>query len=429
MSDVHDEIARNAVSVLPEDERQFFDAHLADLAESAWYPDYFADRSMSASRKAEIDPEADRFIYPEPPQTAEYQHIIALTEKEYANGESPLRNVYLAKHYLREALTCLHNNDFRGAVKMCGVYSHTIADTGEPIHALRPEVIDLVLPPPPEHIGLELHSNVEKLKAQVDISGYRPKLLGTFFGAAVMGAYADLCQVKKIGARQTLPIVQALYANDRDSARELSSVAQNESAKATANFMHTVFALSKQGEQREPDSLDLRNYPYAACDCDMLCRSRPLVDMNLVLFSGGKTHPLTLADPSGQPRQIGGLGVLPFLGPPHAPDKRREARIEYCLEKGAYDTFEARVGMNMLFSEATTTGKFIIYGDGEKLYESPELSVRDSYRDIKVPIVNTTWLVLSMEYCRNATPEEIRRLGGCAWAGAGVWGVPRLTGC
>ena len=69
MSAVHDDIAMQALSVQTEEIQEQFHDYLHEFRESSWYPDDFADPSMSQEKKERIDPEAASFIYPMPPET------------------------------------------------------------------------------------------------------------------------------------------------------------------------------------------------------------------------------------------------------------------------------------------------------------------------------------------------------------------------
>lgn len=429
MSGVHDSIALAAMDVLPEAIRQVVAPYREDLKKAAWYPDSFADRTMPASEKHKIDPDADRFIYPDPPDTDTQHRLEKLSAQEAQTGVTAWRQVYLTEHYLRAAVAAAKAGDIRAAVKFCGVYSHTIADTAEPIHAINPDIIDLVVPPPPKHVAMELHANVEGLCAPVEIAGYQPQLLGATVEQAIMGAIAGLVQAKQAGAAQTVPIVQALYTDNRAEATRLSSLAQSASARATADFLYTVLVLANlktTGGTPVLRSLDLRLYPYAGCCVDMLYRYRPMVDLSLIPYSGGKSHPLSLRTASGGIERVHGLGVAPYLGPPYTPDHHRETTIDYLLVPGAFRAFHARVGANPLFEKGIVTMVFRVLADGREIFRSRDLSPRDAAVDVSADISGANWLTLSMHFSSNPTFEDVMRLSAISWANHGVWAKPRL---
>jgi hypothetical protein len=428
MSGVHDAIALQALTVLPSEERRVFAPFRDELKTSSWYGDTFADRTMSDEAKRAIDPEADRFIDPDPPRTATTRRIWKLTEREAENCVAPLRSVHSAEYFLRQAVASLAAGDARSAVKFCGAFSHIIGDTGEPIHAVPPEVVDRVVPPPPRYIGLELHAGIEGLAAPVRIAGYPPRALGETVPQAVMGIYAGLVETKRIGGAQAVPIAQALYAGNRKKAVRLSQLAQNQSARLTADFMHTVFHLARSGRPARPQPLDLRTYPWAACQVDMLYRYRPTVDVSLLPYQPGKFHPLALATGrKGAPERVKGLGMIPYLGPPWVKENYREASIEYFLMPGAFRTFRARVGANPLFRESICACVFRVLAGGKELYRSPTLKRNDRPQPVEVALGKVAWLTLSMHYTKesNATFEDFQRLH-VRFALHGVWAEPML---
>jgi hypothetical protein len=427
MSGVHDAIALQALAVLPAAEQRFFGPQRAALARSSWYGDDFADPTMSDEAKRKIDPEADRFIEPLPPRTATYRKILKLTEREAENSVAPLRSIPAIEFFLRHAVDCVRSGEACAATKLCGAFSHIIGDTGEPIHAVPPAVVDRVLPPPLKYIGMELHAGIEGLKAPVKITGYRPRLLGSTVPQAVMGVYAGMVELKKYGAAQVVPITQALYAGNRKKAVKLSQLAQNQSARLTADFMHTAFHLANHADGK-PLPLDLSVYPWVQCKVDMLYRYQPLKDVSLVPYSGGKLHPLTLVGAKrGTVERVHGLAMIPYLGPPWVKEHFRESQIEYFLLPGAFRTFRARVGGNPLFQESICKAVFRVLGDGKELYRSPVLGRTDRPVAVEVPLGRTTWLTLAMHYTEesNASREDFDRLH-VRYALHGVWAEPRL---
>ncbi len=428
MSAVHKEIAESAWSVLTSEAREEIRPHLDALFRSSEYPDIFAGGAMPAEEKARIDPDADRFLWPDPPDEPWYKQVLKLTARESGLGMAPLRmGSHMPEHYLRHALAELLADETKAAVKYMGVYSHVIGDTGEPIHAVHPEIVDLVLPPPPEHLALELHGTVENLRAPVNIDGYRPRILGRTIRQAAMAALVGLYRARDVGASVVVPIVQAIYAGDRKRATTLSSVAQDECARHFADFMQTVFWLREHGEQTGEVELDLRDLPPAASDVDMLYRHRPAKDVSLVPYAG-RSLPLGLPTADGAAEHVQGLGVLPFCGPPHAPGTPRTTRIDYFLIPQAFSTFSARIGVNPLFPDSVGGVVFRVLTDEKEQFCSPSLTRRDKPISVRVPLGQARWLTLATQVEPNATYDEVKRaIEPVGWASHAVWAEPRLT--
>ncbi len=428
MSAVHDDIAMQALSVQPETIQQQFQPFIDEFKKSSWYPDYFADSAMSKEEKDKIDTDADRFIYPSPPETEWYKYLSMLGQKNFGYTEAdPLSQTYLIGHYLRNAIKSLQDGDIKDAIKFCGVYSHVIADTCEPIHAMSPAMLDVIVPPPPEFLGFELHANVEGLKAPVDIKGYQPKLLGNNQKQAEMGAFAGLINAHKLGASLVTPIVQALYNKDNQTAIMLSSRAQSESAKHFADFIFTVFSIGENKTTTTNYICDLCEYPYISNTVDMLYRYQPIVDNSLIPYSGGKMVPLSLMDNNGEIKAIHGMGVIPSLGPPFSDSNIRNVDIEYYLVPGAYNTFSAEVGLNPLIKDSMPTAIFRIIGDGKVLAESDTLKPKGKAEAITAELGNVNFLTLRMSYAHTPPLEQLKKANThIGWASHGVWGEPIL---
>ncbi|OGV31213.1 MAG: hypothetical protein A2020_00485 [Lentisphaerae bacterium GWF2_45_14] len=425
MSNVHDDIALKAFGVLPPVMQKPFAPYINELEKSSWYPDIFADRNMPKKKKALIDPEADRFIYPDPPENRLYKKIMSITRRESEiTAMPPLRSVYLIEHYIDRVMESLAAENYKDAIKFLGVFSHLIGDTGEPVHALNPEIIDIVLPPPRKFIGMELHANIEKLSAHVDIASYKPRLLGANKAQIIMGVYEGLSEVRNIGSALAVPITQALYAGKRKKAVELSGLAQSAAAKLFADFMYSVLMLFKKGEQKQSGTLDLRQYPFISCEVDMLYRYRPMIDISLIPYSGGKKYPLSLLTTKGIER-VRGIGVLASMAPPYTREHIREARVDYFLVPGAYRRFSARAGLNPLFKKAICGAEFIVTGDGKELFHSQKIDPGNKCVEIDTPLDGVCWLTLLMRYINNPSSDDVQRLH-CEWASHGVWADPRL---
>jgi hypothetical protein len=429
MSAVHDEIAMQALSVQNAEIKKKFGPYIHEFKESSWFPDYFADSSMSKAKKDVIDIEADRFIYPLPPSTAWHKTLEKLAEEGHAYSDaSPFSQVYLISFYMKNAVECLQQGDVKSAVKFCGVYSHLIGDTCEPIHAISPALLDVIVPPPHEFLGLELHANVEGLKAPVVITGYEPKLLGKNLEQAEMGAFAGLVQSHKFGAAQATPIVQALYAKDNETATALSSLAQSESARHFADFIFTVFAIADGSVNEQSHCCDLCEFPYIANSVDMLYRYQPIPDASLMPYSGGKMQPLSLQLTEDSVVEIHGMGVVPALGPPFTDDHIRNADIEFFIVPGAYTKFSAKVGLNPLFKESMPSAKFQILSDCEIIAESVTFEPGDLCQPIVAKLGNTRFLTLRMSYVHTPPPEQLTSVScHLAWVSHGVWGEPKLS--
>jgi|GEM_PF-2977826 len=429
MSGVHDQVVVGALATLPRDAQRLFRPWVEDLKQSSWYPDYFADKNMSAKEKQKIDPEADRYIYPAPGRQKWIQELIQMSKKDYFCDTKPAEYVHLIGYYLGNAVRSLNAGDVKSAVKYCGVYSHVIADIGEPAHAISARIVDQLIPPPERFIGMELHSNTEGLKAPVKVRGYKPALLGNNLRQIEMRAYAGLMEAHRSGAALIVPIVQALYGGKKNEAVKLSSMAQSCCARFFADFLFSVYHIYAHGEKEGGYTLDLRYYPWLNCNIDMLYRYQPLMDISLIPFSGGKFKPLGLrVGAGGRIKRVHGLGVAPFLGPPWGKNAvKREAAVEYLIFPGAFNEFHAFAGLNPFFDKSLIPVEFAVFGDNKELFRSGAIGPKDKAVEIRVSVKRVRRLKLSMFYLRGPESTEIQRIPNCGWVSHGVWGFPVLN--
>jgi hypothetical protein len=334
----------------------------------------------------------------------------------------------LIEFYLNGAIESLRNGDIKSAIKLCAVYSHVIADIGEPVHAVNPALLDIIVPPPEEFLGFELHANVEGLKAPVDIAGYTPKLLGSNPAQAEMGAFAGLVAVHKFGAASITPIVRALYGHDEEQARAISGLAQSESAKHFADFIFTVFSIAAGDLPADSYTCDLCEYPCIDNSVDMLYRYQPIIDHSLIPYSGGKMVPLSLMDDDGVVCNMHGMGVIPSLGPPFSDEHIRNVDITYYFVPGAYSNFTAQVGVNPLIPESMPTVQFTVMGDDRILAKSRVLSPGDAAETITAELDDFRFLTLRMSYVDTPPFEQLKGVSShVGWASHGVWGEPVLN--
>jgi hypothetical protein len=449
MSAVHAEIALAALGSLRGKAKELFAPFGRELSKASEYPDIFADFSMPEERISSIDPEAPKLIYsaglpcrrkksfkpgpdshfgafPPNPDKALARKISTITEKDACLGIVPLRYAHLAGLFMRKALESLAGGDARLAAKFCGVYSHVIGDIGEPVHALTPHVIDCVLPPPSNLQGLELHFALENnLKAKPFIGSYSPSVLGHSRERAEIGIHMKLAELARLAASLAVPMAAALYKGDVEESRRLGSIAESASAKLTADFLQTVAVLHFRHCSKDSGSLDLRKYPVASTDMDMLYCGRPSIDCSPLPYSGGRSVPMFLFNASRCKTAVKGIGMIATMAPPF--DKRlRTGSAEYYLVPGGFKTFKAMVGVNASFTEALTPTLFKVYADGVEVASCGPLREGDAACKLEADIRGARWLKLGISYAANPTPEEAARLN-CAWASHAIWAYPALS--
>ncbi len=414
-----------ALAAQPEDIRKIFQPYKEDFIKSSWYPDHAATIRQNNPREA-------HFLFPPPPQTAWQRRLERISRSEPLwtwCGQPPLPDLYLCRHYLRQAVGSLRAGDLKSAVKYCGVYSHVIADAIEPGHAVFDWALDIFVPSGVYHPAKRILTNKECLRGPASIPGYTPRLLGDTLERAEMAAMNDLIAGSRFGASLAAPMEQALYAGRIKDARDYSSRAQSESARKTADFMHTVFCLADAGRKAAGAQYDLCALPYVLAEVSCLCRFRPLVDVlmdpaNFARPCRGpyllKTRPLTLrARADGRDERVHGLCVIP-------PKFAEPARVEYVIAPGAFRKFTARVGLNPGLDKLPfLSAAFSVHGDRGELARAVVRAGTPAVR-LAADLRRSHSLRLEMQFRGGLSDSERQKLKGLTSALHGIWGEPIL---
>lgn len=434
MSQVHDHIALAALEVQNDEIRKVFNPYIKDLLKSSWYPDFVA--KIKKTKDA-------HFLWPSPPKTPWQKKLQEYSlESKYWSwcGEPPLMYVYLCRHYLDNIVRCLKSGDIKSAVKYCGVYSHLIADTIEPGHAVFDWAVDIFAPVSFQNSsGKEIYTNKECLRGPIDIKGYRPKLLvGDNIKQVEMSAVAEIIKGSKFGAAYAVPLDKALYSGKIKKARQLHSQANNEITKQFADFIYTVFNLAKKSHKTSGCHLDLCKHPFISAEVSSYCRFRPLVDVftdpacfatsppsvgttvmgNYIL----KTKPLALLSENGRKvERVRGLCVIPT-------NIKSEATVEYFLVPGAYRKFSTRVGLNPTLKKSLPflSAVFTVLGEGKELARSKPVKPGDRPVHIQAELGKTRFMTLSMKYSCNVSSEKQEKFRRRTSAVHGIWAEPTL---
>ncbi|MEY4485255.1 MAG: hypothetical protein RL693_2707, partial [Verrucomicrobiota bacterium] len=136
------------------------------------------------------------------------------------------------------------------AARYMGTICHLLEDYGSPSHTVPGDnmftLLQQFMPPPDGMKGKLLHGPIENGTFEVSIKDYRPQLLGTTVEEA---SWRLLHRVHEgiINARSTtIPIIQALYANDAPAVLVSQMKAATMDAKVVADAMHTILCLGAQ---------------------------------------------------------------------------------------------------------------------------------------------------------------------------------------
>jgi len=252
-------------------------------------------------------------------------------------------------HYLEKSLLSVALDQMTEAGKWLGVLVHFIEDSGHVIHALEgPDgadafILDRLCEPPSDDPHRTASSILTELQNKAgDISGYRPRLLGTSIPEITFRLYAAIHHLAQQSRFKHLPIVRALSADDRASAVALLQRMDEDNARLVSDLLYTVLSVAK--ERILPRDLAALSVTYL----DELCpvarpwvvsapyRFTPFVT-NACLGPDREPHPLRLVMPDASVREFRrGWGSGSHV----------ETVLSYDIPRRVFDSFHMTIGLH-----------------------------------------------------------------------------------
>jgi hypothetical protein len=282
-------------------------------------------------------------------------------------------NLETIRYFMEKAVESLKAGKTGDAARFMGTICHTIEDFGSPAHTIPGDnmftLLQQFLPPTAKMDGQLLHGPIENGTFTVSISGYQPKLLGVTVEEA---SWRLLHRIHEeiINARSTtIPIIQALYADDPQTVTTHQMRAAVVDAQVVADAMHTILCLGAKKFEREAEK-SLGTVAISTC--------WPLEAVNLyypqthffsspywghacsgfTLEGGTKPTPLKLKlqeKDSVQERAIA-EGISTGMGKP----------LTWLLPKGVYQRFTVLAGLQAGLGDKGRV-EFSVLGDGKVL--------------------------------------------------------------
>jgi hypothetical protein len=170
----------------------------------------------------------DYLIFPAAPRL--YQHEMPGVQSTFAP-------------FFRRSLQALETETPSNAARWLGGVLHFTTDTGSPPHAAG--------------ISGDVHSKMENWiqGSAISIGSYSPRLLGEDVDKAVSGFEArmrELIEFSRLRAERLRPFIDA---GDRKSCEPIVLESADESARVTADLLHTLLYLWSTGPRTEKGSL------------------------------------------------------------------------------------------------------------------------------------------------------------------------------
>ncbi len=286
-------------------------------------------------------------------------------------AEQP-ENLETLRYFMDKAVGALGVGQVGDAARFMGTICHVLEDFGSPAHTIPGDnmftLLQQFLPPSEGMKDKLLHSPIENGTFSVTIEGYQPQLLGASVDEA---SWRLLHRVHEgiLNARSTtIPIIQALYADDQKAVLSGQLKAAIMDARVVADALYTVLCLGSDNfhgeEQKTLRSVDISSFfPLEAVNLfypQTHFFSSPYWGhaRSGVVLEEGKAVPLKLRIPGkdGIVERIFARGIGSGVGRP----------LTYLLPKGVYRRFTVFVGLH---PELGAEGRveFTVLGDGKAL--------------------------------------------------------------
>lgn len=151
------------------------------------------------------------------------------------------------RYFMQKAVESVQSGQIGDAARYMGTICHVIEDFGSPSHTVPGDnqftLLQQFMPPTPVMQGKLMHGPIENGDFKVSIDGYEPQLLGTTVEEASWRLLHRVHEVIINARSATVPIMQALYADDSAAVVKHQLRAATKDAQAVADAMHTILCL------------------------------------------------------------------------------------------------------------------------------------------------------------------------------------------
>jgi len=156
-------------------------------------------------------------------------------------------NLDSLRYFMQKAVDSIKGGSIGDAARFMGTICHVIEDFGSPSHTVPGDnqftLLQQFMPPTPVMEGKLLHGPIENGEFAVSIAGYQPQLLGTTVEEASWRLLHRVHEVIINTRGTTVPIMQALYADDAATVEKHQIKAAIKDAQVVADAMHTILCL------------------------------------------------------------------------------------------------------------------------------------------------------------------------------------------
>lgn len=355
-SEPHNAITKAALEVLPEWQQTWLGEERQKLIDDyCLIPDHvYTDKANAGYAAMDSQPGVVYLrILHVPEQQAEYLPVI--------------------RYFVDRAVAAAKAGNVGDAARYMGTICHQLEDYGSPSHTVPGDnmftLLQQFLPPTKAMQDQLMHGPIESGEIKVVIADYKPRLLGTTVDEV---AWRLMHRVHEgiLNARSTtIPIMQALYAEDKDSVTRNQLKAATVDAQVVADALHTILCLGT-GKFEAADQQALKTvgigtfWPVEAASLyypQAQFFSSPnwgFPRVGVILEGGKKAVPLRLriAETSGAVEKDFTHGMSAGMG----------KTLTFPLPAGVYSRFKVYGGLHPTLG-ARGRVEFTIQGDGKPL--------------------------------------------------------------
>ena len=296
---------------------------------------------------------------------------------------------------VHRALDAMDSGDQELAVKIAGVLSHIIGDTGQAAHVFDSMQLSLLFQGD-EDIYL-IHSLIENnpMVSYPD-HPYTARCLGDNVDEFLWRLLQELVKLKKRSTRTIVPIMTATLKDDLDTAAQYASATVGACADLFADVLYTLTLIHLR-EKKGPDAMSLLQLEPERWHCDGMFNFLPQKN-----YIPGPTRRTPLPLHIGNGPQLG-IALLPDMFP--GCTGGRCAFVEYPLPPGVFQKFTFSCGLNRAADRNETAGIFEIRLDDKTVWESPALDIHSPSVSAEVNLGRAERLQLLVKDARRDTAE------------------------
>jgi len=336
-------------------------------------------------------------------------------------------NFRLYEYFLDRIVSALKAEKIEDAAKFAGVLLHVIEDYSAPSHSIAGDnqffLFMQLLPPPEKFQYLRLHGPIESGNVKADLTNYRPKLLGQGPSEAAFRLHQKMNQNIIQARGRVIPIIQAIYREDRDAADAENSIMAVLGAEAAADALNSAFQIAfyrmDANELTSFREFDISSLiPLETVDLawrqPQMFRPLGIPTCNIILNKDRQPLPLSLiTNHGGKPHErIFPTGIAAgtrksLTGEPCV--------LSYIVPEDVYDRFEVTAGLHSVLGVEGSV-VFQIKGNEKVLFESEPRDRKDPAVSIRVSLKGIKDLqLISLPGTKEAADNYV------------VWGEPRLV--